>query len=41
MRLLLIEDDARLAEALSEQLRAAGYAVDRSADGVVGMYLGE
>ena len=41
MRVLLIEDDARLAEALSEQLRAAGFAVDRSADGVEGLYLGE
>jgi two-component system response regulator PhoP len=41
VRVLLVEDDARLAETLGEQLRAAGYAVDRSADGVEGLYLGE
>jgi len=41
VRVLLIEDDARLADTLSEQLRAAGYAVDRSGDGIEGLYLGE
>ena len=41
MRVLLIEDDARLAEALAGQLREAGFAVDLSADGVEGLYFGE
>ncbi len=41
MRVLLIEDDRRLAESLRSSLRAAGYAVDVSADGVEGLYLGE
>lgn len=41
MRILLIEDDPRLQETLSEHLRAAGYAVDVSADGIEGLYLGE
>ncbi len=41
MRVLLIEDDARLQETLSKSLRAAGYAVDVSADGIEGLYLGE
>ena len=41
MRVLLIEDDARLVGALRKQLRDAGYAVDVSGDGVEGLYLGE
>jgi len=41
MRVLLVEDDPRLQETLSSHLRAAGYAVDVSADGVEGLYLGE
>ena len=41
MRVLLIEDDARLVETLSGQLRDAGYAVDVSTDGVEGLYAGE
>ena len=41
MRVLLIEDDARLVEALRKQLRDAGYAVDVSGDGVEGLYIGE
>lgn len=41
MRILLIEDDKRLVESLSIHLRAAGYAVDVSCDGVEGLYLGE
>jgi two-component system response regulator PhoP len=41
MRVLLIEDDARLAEALAGQLRGAGFAVDLSADGVEGLFFGE
>ena len=41
MRVLLIEDDRRLLETLSNHLREAGYAVDESADGIEGLYLGE
>ncbi len=41
MRVLLIEDDKRLLEALTSNLRAAGYAVDASSDGIEGLYLGE
>ncbi len=41
MRVLLIEDDPRLLETLSTSLREAGYAVDVSADGIEGLYLGE
>jgi two-component system response regulator PhoP len=41
VRVLLIEDDARLVGALRKQLRDAGYAVDVSGDGVEGLYLGE
>lgn len=40
MRILLIEDDARLADPLSAQLREAGFAVDVSADGVEGLFFG-
>jgi len=41
MRVLLVEDDPRLQETLGSYLRAAGYAVDLSADGIEGLYLGE
>jgi two-component system response regulator PhoP len=41
MRILLIEDDVRLVESLSEQLRREGFAVDVSSDGVEGLYVGE
>ena len=41
MRVLLIEDDIRLVESLSSQLRDAGFAVDVSTDGVEGLYVGE
>lgn len=41
MRILLIEDDVRLADALRRQLRDAGYAVDVSNDGREGLYFGE
>ena len=41
MRVLLIEDDTRLAETLGRHLREAGFAVDLSADGVDGLFLGE
>ena len=40
MRLLLVEDDARLAERLGPQLAALGYAVDRAVDGVEAEYMG-
>jgi len=41
MRILVVEDDADLREALSAQLRAAGFVVDLSADGREGLYFGE
>ncbi|MBT8049176.1 MAG: response regulator transcription factor [Xanthomonadales bacterium] len=41
MRVLLIEDDPRLQETLSSHLREQGYAVDVSADGIEGLYLGD
>jgi len=41
MRVLVIEDDLRLLETLRTALRDAGYAVDASADGIEGLYLGE
>ena len=41
MRVLLIEDDKRLADTLAGQLRNAGFAVDVSSDGVDGLFLGE
>ncbi|MEE8340182.1 MAG: response regulator transcription factor [Xanthomonadales bacterium] len=41
MRILLIEDDQRLLDTLTTQLRDAGYAVDASGDGIEGLYLGE
>ena len=37
MRVLLIEDDQRLLETLSSNLRDAGYAVDESQDGIEGL----
>ena len=36
MRVLLVEDDPRLVETLGSHLRAAGYAVDVSLDGIEG-----
>jgi two-component system response regulator PhoP len=41
VRVLLIEDDERLAETLAVQLRGAGFAVDLSVDGIDGLFLGE
>ncbi len=41
MRLLLVEDDDSLVEALVPELRRAGYAVDHAADGEEALYLGE
>ena len=40
MRVLVIEDEAVLAEQLSRERRAAGYAVDVAADGERGEFLG-
>lgn len=41
MRLLLVEDDTRLAEQLAIDLKRAGYAVDRSSDGIDGEFMGD
>jgi two-component system response regulator PhoP len=41
LRLLLIEDEIRLAENIAEALRVAGFAVDVAADGVTGSHLAE
>jgi two-component system response regulator PhoP len=41
MRVLIVEDDPGLRDALSEQLRSAGFVVDVSADGREGLYFGE
>lgn len=41
MRILLVEDEPRIAAAVAEALRAAGYAVDRAADGEEPLFLGE
>ena len=41
VRLLLIEDEVRLAENIAEALREAGFAVDHAADGPSGSYLAE
>lgn len=41
MRLLVVEDDLKLADQLAEGLRAEGYAVDVANDGEDGMFLGQ
>jgi two-component system OmpR family response regulator len=41
MRLLIVEDDKRLAEQLREALANAGYAVDQAFDGEEGHFLGD
>lgn len=38
MRLLIVEDDANLADAVAMQLRHEGYEVDIAADGEIGLY---
>jgi DNA-binding response OmpR family regulator len=40
LRLLLVEDDQPLADALQSVLQASGYAVDRADNGEDGLYLG-
>lgn len=40
MRVLIIEDEARLREQLTAKLRSEGYAVDAAADGEEGVYYG-
>ena len=39
MRLLIIEDDKKISDALARDLRDEGYAVDMAGDGVTGEYL--
>ena len=41
MRLLIVEDEPRLAESLAAALTAAGYAVDTAADGGRGDFLAQ
>ena len=41
MRVLVVEDDPGLLESLTSQLRDNGFAVDASADGREGLYLGD
>ena len=41
MRLLIIEDEQTLQAQLSEQMRAAGFAVDAASDGKEGLYMGQ
>lgn len=40
MRVLVVEDEARLRERLVQRLRTAGYAVDAAGDGDEGLYIG-
>jgi len=40
MRILLVEDDAKIAAFVGKGLRAAGYAVDHANDGETGLHLG-
>ena len=41
MKVLIVEDEARIAKQLTAALTAAGYAVDCAADGARGEYLGQ
>jgi len=41
MRVLVVEDDHRLAQQISDALQVAGYSVDVSMDGEEGQFLGE
>lgn len=40
MKILLVEDEPEIAESLAKALEAAGFVVDRAADGVQGEFLG-
>ena len=40
MRILILEDDARIADFVSNELKQAGYAVDVLGDGEVGLHFG-
>ena len=39
MRILLVEDDAKIASFISKGLKAAGYAVDHASDGEKGLHM--
>jgi two-component system, OmpR family, response regulator len=39
MRILLVEDDAKIASFIAKGLKAAGYAVDHASDGMKGLHL--
>ena len=39
MRILLVEDDVKIASFVEKGLRAAGYAVDHAPDGETGLHL--
>ena len=39
MRILLVEDDAKIASFINKGLKAAGYAVDHAGDGEKGLHL--
>jgi two-component system OmpR family response regulator len=39
MRILLVEDDAKIASFISKGLKAAGYAVDHASDGEMGLHM--
>jgi two-component system OmpR family response regulator len=41
MRILLVEDDAALADGIARALRAENFAVDVARDGIDGQHLGE
>ena len=41
MRVLVVEDEARIAQQLADALGQAGYAVDCAADGARGEFLGQ
>jgi len=39
MRILVVEDDAKIASFIIKGLKAAGYAVDHAADGEMGLHM--
>ena len=40
MRILLVEDDSKIADFIIKGLKAAGFAVDHASDGEEGLHLG-